>query len=292
MCGFWALLEPGDVRAQRRNGNLESLSCQLSQPLSQQPPSQAPHPKQPPDGLLSPAARRDRQNNAFYTGVAGTVFSALLTRRVIRAKRLPFPSTSTSGVNSEAPGVGASKAHVPNIKVLSGIDAIQALGLATLNVCSIATLIFGAVAKIFDLAEVEDLRHLVRRGVGYDVYGGDAKGDEEVEQWLESLLKEGGISKEGIESKLRELEREERKSKGAPSPEPVRIVEQLHHSETGKLRPTQDSANPYVNGTKKWDGRTLCTRCGQVGHTAVNCLYAPLKEREQSILRQMVERRR
>ena len=46
----------------------------------------------------------------------------------------------------------------------------------------------GVFATYFDVADIEDMREGVRRGIGYDVYGGNPEEDKEMEDWVKDLL--------------------------------------------------------------------------------------------------------
>lgn len=100
-----------------------------------------------------------------------------------------------------------------------GLEAAEALGLATVNVFSFAMMSAGVVALGFDVADLEDLREGVRKGLGFDVYGGERDGavEKEMEEWIRELLeknkgKELGIEglKEGVLGKLAEMGEKER----------------------------------------------------------------------------------
>lgn len=127
------------------------------------------------------------------------MLSAWVTRRALIRKRFPMPTTFTP-----------SNAPVP--KPEAGLDAVQALGLATINTVSVFMAGIGAGFIYFDIADIEDLREKVRRGVGFDVYGGETDADQEIEGWIAEVLsrKDGfGNIKEEIVDKLMEMERKE-----------------------------------------------------------------------------------
>ncbi|KAK0942780.1 hypothetical protein LTR29_005689 [Friedmanniomyces endolithicus] len=154
-----------------------------------------------PPQRISAAYRQRRQDVLLYGGLLFTFLSLLITRRSLQRKKIPFPETFQTS-------------NAPPPKTEGALDAAEALGLATLNTCSIAMLAAGVGMKWFDIADVEDLRDVVRKGVGFDVYGGDSQADREVEGWIADVLSrkdgEGGL-KESIASKLKELEELDRK---------------------------------------------------------------------------------
>ncbi|KAK3634358.1 hypothetical protein LTR56_007355 [Elasticomyces elasticus] len=215
MSSLWDYLLPGDLRARNQSA---LPSPPLTSPEEDVPTQNARH--VPPPERLSRNARRVRQDSLLYGGLLFTGLSILVTRRSLKRKTLPFPSLQTT---NQTPGVikpgskpGATKPE-PLQKGDGAFDAAEALGLATLNTCSIALLAAGVVGKWFDIADIEDLRDGVRKGVGFDVYGGDSEADKEMEGWIADVLSrkdgEGGIQ-ESIALKLKELEEIERKKGG------------------------------------------------------------------------------
>ncbi|KAK5740126.1 hypothetical protein LTR17_004838 [Elasticomyces elasticus] len=219
MSSLWDYLLPGDLRAR-----------QIQSTLPTPPPPSLPTPEDgiatqnarhtPPPERISRNARRVRQDSLLYGGLLFTGLSILVTRRSLNRKKLPFPSLQPQ---NQTPGVVKPGLPKPGVKPEplqkgdGAFDAAEALGLATLNTCSIALLAAGIVSKWFDIADIEDLRDGVRKGVGFDVYGGDSEADKEMEGWIADVLSrkdgEGGIQ-ESIALKLKELEEIERKKGG------------------------------------------------------------------------------
>ncbi|KAK6431415.1 hypothetical protein LTR95_012425 [Oleoguttula sp. CCFEE 5521] len=195
-------LSPGDLRARRSaltpRQTLHSTADKSTQTPLQILPNLAP-------ARASPATRATRQNALFLTGLAGLSLAALLTRRSLRAKRLPTPSTFTP-----------SNAPLPPVE--AGLDAFEALSLATLSTVSVFATGFGAAAMWFDIADAEDLRERVRWGVGFDVYGGGGgggEGDREIEEWARGVMEKRAWTdvegmKEEVVGKLMEIEARER----------------------------------------------------------------------------------
>ncbi|KAK3674388.1 hypothetical protein LTR78_005857 [Recurvomyces mirabilis] len=169
------------------------------------------------------ATRQRRQDATFYGGILFTLLSLLVTRRALRRKLLTaHPPTLPHGVPTAA-GVAGPPNPVPKALDSGPLDAIEALGLATLNVFSVAMFGLGCVMKGFNVADLEDLRDGVRKGVGFDVYGGqvESEADKEMEGWAKEWLesrKDGpaigvGELKDGILGKLAEIEGREREGK-------------------------------------------------------------------------------
>ncbi|CAK3785174.1 hypothetical protein DOTSEDRAFT_75405 [Lecanosticta acicola] len=209
MSSWWdKYLAPGDIRA--RNVQPESPSPSQS---SNETTSTPEIPTR-----ISASHRARRQNALLFGGLAFTFLSGVITRRALRRKHLAtYPSlTSTKSGNVQIPHFAQSNSPP---KAEGGLDAAEALFIATLTTTSLFMTATGAFMKYFDIADVEDLREFVRKGVGQDIYGGDrdAEADREIEAWMAEVLarKDGvGNLKESIVEKMAELEAKEKKSKG------------------------------------------------------------------------------
>jgi hypothetical protein len=188
---------PGDLRAR-----------QSSQPAP--PPAPPAKPKPPPIQRIGPEHRVRRQNALLYGGLAFTFLSLFITRRSLVRKKLQTP-----------PPLAPGQTAPTTTKADGSLEAVEALGLATLNVFSFAMAGIGAAATYFNVADIEDLRQGVRRGMGYDVYGGDEDdADREIETWIaETLARKDGGLREGVVERLVEMEgrrkaEEEEKKRG------------------------------------------------------------------------------
>ncbi|KAK5732017.1 hypothetical protein LTR17_010853 [Elasticomyces elasticus] len=209
MSSLWDYLLPGDLRARNQSTLPSPPPPPPASPEEDIATQNARH--IPPPERLSRNARRVRQDSLLYGGLLFTGLSILVTRRSLKRKTLPFPSLQAQ---NQTPGVIKPGLPKPGVKPEAlqkgdgAFDAAEALGLATLNTCSIALLAAGVVGKWFDIADVEDLRDGVRRGVGFDVYGGDSEADKEMEGWIADVLSR----KDAL--KLKELEEIDRKKGG------------------------------------------------------------------------------
>lgn len=190
---------PGDLRARRQAlAPPPRLATQTEEAL--QKAAIRPSTTSAAVERVDPARRARRQNALFFGGLAFTMFSAFVTRRSMMRKRPPIPTTFTP-----------SNAPLP--KAEGGLDAAEALGLATINTVSVFMTAIGAGFIYWDIADIEDLRDKVRKGVGFDVYGGETDADKEIEGWVAEVLarKDGyGNIKDEIVDKLMELEQKER----------------------------------------------------------------------------------
>ncbi|KAF2720342.1 hypothetical protein K431DRAFT_226654 [Polychaeton citri CBS 116435] len=202
-------LAPGDVRAQHpqqvQGQQGHSDSTERKQPLIQTEPAR-----------IDPAHRWRRQNALFFGGIAFTCLSLFVTRRSLIRKRISTsPKTFTPSNPQHPPEAGIPEGTSKDAitKGDGALDAAHALGLATLNVFSFFLLSIGAGAKYFDIADMEDLRDKVRRGLGFDVYGGNSNADKEIEGWVAEILarKDEGVSgiKEGVAEALAKMQEKE-----------------------------------------------------------------------------------
>jgi hypothetical protein len=100
------------------------------------------------------------------------------------------------------------------VKVDGPLEAVQALGLATLNTFAFFMAGLGGAMKYFDFADVEDLREGYRRALGYDVHSGESAADKEIEGWIADVLsRQDGTGKlrESVAEKILELELQRKK---------------------------------------------------------------------------------
>ncbi|PYH84808.1 hypothetical protein BO82DRAFT_210919 [Aspergillus uvarum CBS 121591] len=119
--------------------------------------------------------------------LGGTAFLALTvftTRRAIHRRRLAaIPPFYTS-----------APYHKPSVS--GGVEAFEALNLATLNVLAFAMMSTGGVLYAMDINSVEDMRRYVRRAslseedAAKGLEEGDREMEKEVEAWAAKVLGE------------------------------------------------------------------------------------------------------
>ncbi|EEH04283.1 conserved hypothetical protein [Histoplasma capsulatum G186AR] len=127
--------------------------------------------------------------------LGGTVFfalSSLITRRAFLRKRIStLPPTYTS-----------APFHRPSAN--GGLEALEALNIATINVASVAMIGVGAGMYAFDIDTLEDLKRKVRSGMELDGSGeSEQQVEEELEKWVANVMS----WKAGKEKKESEVER-------------------------------------------------------------------------------------
>lgn len=186
-------LAPGDVRKQRQLQCEQDAALKIQQDLALAKAAAA----QRETPRLDPSARARRQDGLFFGGVAFTLLSLFITRRALAKKNLAMAQNPDASLKVDGP-----------------LEAVQALGLATLNVFTFAMAGLGAAMKYFDFADVEDLREGYRRALGYDVHSGESAADKEIEGWIADVLsrRDGtGDLKESVVQKILELELQRKK---------------------------------------------------------------------------------
>jgi hypothetical protein len=203
---------PGDIRTQVQ----QQLEANAKAKDQLESPGQPVRPKR-----IDAAHRARRQNAMFLGGLAFTCMTALVTRRALRKKKLAMYSHVQPKVGKD------SKIQLPQFtpsntppKAEGGLDAAEALFLATLNVAAVFMAGVGGFMKFCDVADIEDLREYVKKGIGYDVYAGDTDADKEIEQWFAEVLsrKDGtGDLKTTIVEKMAELAEIDKKRKAEAS---------------------------------------------------------------------------
>lgn len=202
---------PGDIRAARRQ----------EQELSSNLPEEDQRPAPVIPNRVDAAHRARRQNAVLFGGLAFTFLSAFVTRRALLRKQ---HVTSIYPHLSKVPkGAKDPKLEVPHFttsnnqaKAEGGLDAVEALFLATINTGAVFMTGTGAAMKFLDIADVEDLREFVRKNLGDDVYGGDSAADREMEEWIAGVLAKKdearGWDLQGtIAEKLKELDELEKR---------------------------------------------------------------------------------
>jgi len=68
------------------------------------------------------------------------------------------------------------------------MEAFEALSIATVNVFSVSMMFSGGMLWAFDISSVNDLRTKIRGNLGVDGEGRESKADEEMEEWLATVL--------------------------------------------------------------------------------------------------------
>ncbi|ORY60516.1 uncharacterized protein BCR38DRAFT_441325 [Pseudomassariella vexata] len=129
-----------------------------------------------------------RQLGLFFAGAGFLSLATLVTRRaVVRKQRATIPRFYQP-----------SNGPVSKIDSDGSFIAVEALGLATLNVISFGIMATGGLAWAFDISNIGDLRQLARKSIGGEGGGRtDEEAERDVEEWVAKvLLRRDDIDKE------------------------------------------------------------------------------------------------
>ncbi|KAI9781205.1 MAG: hypothetical protein M1816_002465 [Peltula sp. TS41687] len=129
----------------------------------------------PYSDLTSP--RSLRQLTLFLAGSGFLALSTVITRR----------SLTRRYVSSIPAFYQPSHPHNAN-KVNGAMEALEALNVATVNVVSVAIMMTGGVLWALDVSSLDDLRTRVRGRLGVDPDADAKRADEELEEWVASVL--------------------------------------------------------------------------------------------------------
>lgn len=151
-----------------------------SMPLVAQPTSSS-EPQRTPQEQFRRGAK---QLGLFFAGAGFLTASALIARRAVARKMVDsipkFYHPSHHGPRPPPRG--------PKEKSDDQLVAVEALGLATLNVFSFGVMMTGGLMFAFDISNVEELRRKARRSL-YGTNGVvDEAAEQQVEEWIADVL--------------------------------------------------------------------------------------------------------
>ena len=120
------------------------------------------------------SARSRRQLALFLAGASFLALSTAITRRSL-ARRYKFVMPAFYHPNNRS------------LAPISGVnEALEALNIATINILSLSLMTTGGMLWAFDISSLEEFRTKVRGGMG--VTGASQDADEEIEEWVASVL--------------------------------------------------------------------------------------------------------
>ncbi|KAF4548513.1 Hypothetical protein D9617_27g044800 [Elsinoe fawcettii] len=174
----FSIPEPYDALQRRTHGLSSPSDRSVIKPQRYSEPTEATTPTSERWHALWTSSRSRQQFSIFAIGASFVVLSSVITRRALVRK---WASVQPAGLFSPS----------NKVKDANGsLDAAEALGLATLNVCSFGVMAVGGGLWAFDISNIEELRAKVRKGM--DIEGGDGKteaeAEEDIEEWLGVVL--------------------------------------------------------------------------------------------------------
>lgn len=147
----------------------------MTTPPPPTPTSTPPEPTTTTTTPETPTARTRKQLTLLLAGTTFYALSTLITRRAItRRQRATIPKFY-------------QPSNRPASDVNGGLEALEALSVATVNVTSFAMMVAGGLLWVFDICSLEELRWKVRGGYRVDGSGGsegEAGEEVEVEEWV------------------------------------------------------------------------------------------------------------
>ncbi|KAJ4264026.1 hypothetical protein NW762_006065 [Fusarium torreyae] len=148
----------------------------------------SPRPSQPP--TPSPWARPFRQVGLLLTGAGFLAASVAISRRsVLRMRRESFPKFYSS--NRHPVKVDSSD---------RSLLAVQALGLATLNVMSFGIMLVGGISWAFDLSSITELRERTQAAIRRPGLV-NPEDEKAMEEMMEDLMGKLGMEKPQLPKK-------------------------------------------------------------------------------------------
>lgn len=118
------------------------------------------------------------QLGLFAAGATFMVLSTIITRRAVARKlRITRPHFYNQ-----------SNGPVSKIDSDGSFIAVEALGLATLNVIGFGIMLTGGIAWGFDISGIDDMRRMARKQFGPSGAKTDEEAEREVEEWVAKVL--------------------------------------------------------------------------------------------------------
>ncbi|MCJ1462087.1 hypothetical protein MMC07_000687 [Pseudocyphellaria aurata] len=151
----------------------------MSDPASSQPsslpPGSSPLPLDSSQSIFGPRSRK--QLSIFFGGAAFFGIATLITRRaLVRRYKASIPRYF-------------QQSNRPSREFNGGMEAFEALNIATINVASIAMMLTGGLLWAFDISSIDEARFRIRSRLGIDgSERGVAEAEEEFEEWLATTL--------------------------------------------------------------------------------------------------------
>lgn len=146
-------------------------------PIAQQA---VPRPELPPREPEAPWRRSAKQLGLFFAGATFLAASATISRRAVNRKMITCYPKQFQPSHHGTKGPPRSPAEKGDDQLV----AVEALGLATLNVMSFGVMLTGGLMWGFDIANVEELRMKARSSL----YGPNGVVDEAAEQQVEDWI--------------------------------------------------------------------------------------------------------
>jgi len=165
-----------------------------------QAPAPNPEPKPPVQRVTTAATipeedhsifsrRSMRQLGLFFAGAGFFTLTTLVTRRSISRKQI------AAQLKFYQPS-HRSPTAAPEKNPEGSFIAVEALNLATMNVLSFFMMLTGGTMFALDISGIEDLRRMARKHIGPAGGRTDEEAEEEVQEWVASVLQRKDLMKD------------------------------------------------------------------------------------------------
>ncbi|KAF3930188.1 hypothetical protein ABW20_dc0101155 [Dactylellina cionopaga] len=149
----------------------------IVQNVTSEPAPQPVVPQEYRDLSLTRFQRNRKQLTLYFGGATFLLLSMAIARRSTRRRILAM-----------TPKYYTPNNRMSELNFNGGVDAFEALNIATLGVFSIGMMTVGAGMYLADVVNVEEMRKLVRTRYGGEGRKSELQVEEEMEEWIASVL--------------------------------------------------------------------------------------------------------
>ncbi|KAK6502197.1 hypothetical protein TWF506_002785 [Arthrobotrys conoides] len=142
-----------------------------------EPESQSSLPADHRDPAFTPFQRARKQLTLYFGGASFLLLSMAVARRSTRRRYL-----------ATVPKYYTPNTRASELNFNTGIDAFEALNIASLGVFSVGMMTVGAGMYIADVVNVDEMRRLLRSKYGTEGRMSEMDVEEEMEEWIASVL--------------------------------------------------------------------------------------------------------
>ncbi|RVD90071.1 uncharacterized protein DFL_001051 [Arthrobotrys flagrans] len=129
------------------------------------------------DPSFTPLQRARKQLTLYFGGATFLLLSMAVARRSTRRRYL-----------ATVPKYYTPNTRATELNFNTGIDAFEALNIASLGVFSVGMMTVGAGMYIADVVNVDEMRRLLRSKYGMEGRMSEMDVEEEMEEWIASVL--------------------------------------------------------------------------------------------------------
>ncbi|KAK6496456.1 hypothetical protein TWF481_002474 [Arthrobotrys musiformis] len=129
------------------------------------------------DPSFTPFQRARKQLTLYFGGATFLLLSMAVARRSTRRRYL-----------ATVPKYYTPNTRATELNFNTGIDAFEALNIASLGVFSVGMMTIGAGMYVADVVNVDEMRRLLRSKYGMEGRMSEMDVEEEMEEWIASVL--------------------------------------------------------------------------------------------------------